>query len=202
MAQRKTRKAQKKKVTTIPELKRSFDRLDVETQKLVASPGATSQKVAKFQKLWMSIFHKSVSKEAAEAYLAIKRRGKKHNKTRKQRGGMAPVDYQLRPGIDGPVGTFPAYQSAGLAFYDQINQRGQAEECGVKNFTPAVPVSIGSNQAGGTLGDFLTSATLRPITPSIPASHLENLQTYLQGRPLPPSSDPVTGNPPYIHSMS
>ncbi len=201
MAQRKTRKAQKKKTQTIPELKRAFDRLDTETQKLVATSGPISQKVASFQKLWFSIFHKTITKEAAEAYLAVKRRGKRHAKTLKQRGGMAPVDYQLRPGIDGPYGTFPAYQSSGLAFYDQINQIGRSEECGVKNFTPAVPLSMGSNQAGGSFNDFLTSASLRLVPPSAPPSHLQNLQTVLQGRPLPPSPDPVTGHPPYVTSL-
>ena len=68
---RKTKRVSKKRNLTIPELKRSFDHLDTETKKILAS--SATDKVARFQKVWFSIFHKSVKKEAAEAYLAIKR---------------------------------------------------------------------------------------------------------------------------------
>jgi hypothetical protein len=197
---RKTKRAlSKTKIMTIPELKHSFDRIDNETGKILSTAAPMSEKVARFQKLWQSVFQKSVKKEAAEAYLAIKRKTRPRKTRKAQRGGMAPVSgYELGPGVSGPYGTYPAYVVNGLAPY----HRGISEECGVKDIGPQIPADMGSAavQAGGNSGiaDMTTAFSMRPINPNIPPSTFESLQLSFQGRPQPPSSDPVSSTAPYI----
>jgi len=193
---KKTRKLSKRKISTIPELKRSFDHLDAETQKILAAPGSPLEKVKRFQKVWMNIFHKTVSKEAAEAYLAIKKKGRRST-TRKQRGGMAPLDYTLRPGIDGPYGNFPAYVQSGLDY----PMPGIKESCGVTNSGPHISASLGSNHVGGA-APFIQNLTAlamgQSLPSSVPPSVLQDMHTKMNGEPLGLSGDPVTNKPPYM----
>jgi hypothetical protein len=191
---RKTRKVSKKKLSTIPELKRSFDHLDAETQKILVAPGSPLEKVKRFQKVWINIFHKTITKEAAEAYLAIKR--KRRGRTRKQHGGMAPLDYTLRPGIDGPYGHFPSYVQSGI----DHPMPGILEGCGVTNSGPQISQSLGTNMVGGapSLMDVGNAFAMRPITANIPPSVFQDIQSSMKGMPLGPPSDPVTNKPPYV----
>ena len=117
-------------------------------------------------------------------------------KSKKQRGGAiplagAPLDYQLRPGIDGPHGVYPAYVEKGLSFYDTVNQIGMKAECGVKDITPAIPKDMGSNQAGGaanvSLKDFASAMTFKPFDSTVPSSVFQDIRTAYLGKDLPPS---------------
>jgi hypothetical protein len=189
----------KGKAMTIPELKQAFDALERETHTLLKEKN-TAQHVRKFQGIWKSIFHRPVSAKAAESYLQIKRSSSSSSssgKTRKQKqhGGAAalagaPLDYMTRPGVDGVHGSFPAYQAQGLSFYNTINKDGLFQDCGVKDITPVVPVSIGSNQVGGTFSDLSHATMYKPIHSSVPATPLQDAQTYFQGRPLGASPAP------------
>jgi len=170
------------KVLTIPELKRSFDAVDAGVKDILKRGDSNEKQIKEFQGLWRSIFHRTISTDAAEGYLRVKRgapvAGPK--KTRKaQRGGAAlagaPLDYMTRPGIDGAYGNFPTYQAQGLSFYNTINKDGLFESCGKQDITPVVPASIGDNtfMKGGGI-------------PSL----FETARTYWQGKPLSPSPDP------------
>jgi len=201
---KKTRKASKKRVSTIPELKRSFDHLDTETRKIIAAPGTQGEKVKRLQKVWMNIFHKSLTKDAAESYLAIKKRSKGTRRaTRRQRGGMAPLDYTLRAGIDGPHGNFPAYVQSGFGV--GYPMPGVKESCGVTDSGPHISASLGSNQVGGAPGtgpgalmNLATAFGGYGVLPSIPPSAVQDFQSTLRGQPIGPSSDPVTNKPNYM----
>jgi hypothetical protein len=183
---------------SIPELKHSFDSLEQGTHSILKEKVDTKQHVRKFQSLWKSIFHRPVSAEAAEAYLQIKRGAPRRGKTRKQKGGApaalagAPLDFTTRPGIDGVHGSFPAYQTQGLNFYDKINQEAMFQDCGVKDITPAVPVSIGSNefQKGGSLSDVLHVASYKPIQSQSPPTMFQDGETYFKGQQLGASPAP------------
>lgn len=134
----------------IPELKEAFTAMEVETHALLKKGLPDAEAVKELQKVWKSIFHRSISAEAAKSYLEIKR-SKRGKKTRRQKGGAvplagAPLDYTTRPGIDGTYVSVPAYQVQGLAAYDKFNQEGMVQECGTKDFTPVVPADIGSNE--------------------------------------------------------
>lgn len=188
------------KALSIPELKKAFDAVDAETKSILKMASKDAQ-IKAFQTLWRSVFHRPVTKEAAEGYLAIKRTAGPagpRGKTRKMRGGStapiagAPLDYVTRPGIDGVHGSFPTYQAQGLSFYNTVNQEGMAQECGIKDITPQVPASIGSNEvmSGGAASDFAQILGNRPVAAVSPPSFTQNIQSYWQGRPVGPSSDP------------
>lgn len=200
---RKTRKVKKlakqeQKPLTIPELRKAFDAIDAKVEQLRGADKSTQ--ISEFKKTWKVIFGRDVSTKAVEAYLHVKLaekgKGKKiTRKMKKQQGGAlplagAPLDYQLRPGIDGPYGVYPAYVEKGLTFYDSINQIGMKAECGVKDFTPNIPKGMGSNQAGGantTFKDFASAMTFKPFDSTVPSSVFQDIRSAYLGKDLPPS---------------
>ena len=194
---KKSNKQEQQKPLTIPELRKAFDAIDAKVEQLRGAEKSTQ--ISEFKKTWKSVFGRDVSTKAVEAYLHVKLavgKGKKATrKMKKQRGGAmplagAPLDYQLRPGIDGPHGVYPAYVEKGLTFYDSINQIGMKAECGVKDFTPNVPKDMGSNQAGGanaTFKDFASAMTFKPFDSTVPSSVFQDIRTAYLGKDLPPS---------------
>jgi hypothetical protein len=186
------------KALSIPELKHAFDALDQGTRLLLKEGSAETQTKA-FQTLWKNLFHHPVSKDAAEAYLAIKRSKPMNTMTRRtnrhsMKGGAAlagaPLDYMTRPGIDGVHVSVPSYLSQGLTFYNQINQESLQKECGITDITPKVPLMIGSNEVmkgGAGLADLMAS---RPAAATSPPNLFQTVQTYWSGKAVGPSSDP------------
>ena len=196
MAGSKSRKVnstrRSKKAMTIPQIKNSFDAIGRATHDILRDGSSEAEQVKKFQAAWKSIFHRPVKADAAEAYLQFKRtvseKKPSRSRTRKLKGGAAalagaPLDYTLRPGVDTVYGNFPEYQSAGLKFYDTVNQEGMFQECGVKDISPQI-------QAGGTVGDFAHQLLLSPQAQSVPPTLINDIQQGLSGRPLGPSPAP------------
>ncbi len=187
MVSKKTRKnktSKKSHSMTIPELKHAFEKVEAKVQSVRSKP--MSEQIKEFQASWKEIFGRDLEKSAAEAYLKVRMTEKPKRMTRKMKkmkGGAAPLagaplDYQTRPGIDGPsfngAVSYPAYLSAGLAGYDKFNQFAYKADCGVKDITPSLPAGLGSNQAGG----------------AIPSSVFEDVRTAYSGGLLPPSPAP------------
>jgi hypothetical protein len=145
------------KLMNIPELKESFSIIDTKTHELLKEGLDEKELIKQFQALWKSVFHRSVTPEAAKAFLEVKRASKGKKGTRKnkasnlkQSGGFAPLagaplDYTTRPGVDGVHGSFPAYVASGQDSYNKFNQIGLDASCGKVDITPVVPRSIGSN---------------------------------------------------------
>lgn len=202
MAPRKTRKRlAKSRSASIPALKQSFDSLNQAVNDILRSGGSSKQQVKKFQTVWRRIFGRPVDTLAAEAYLKVKSRGH----SRKQRGGSvlqgAPVDFQVRPGIDGSHGSFNPYISSGFSFGNSVNQPGMFQSCGTENTTPQIAVDMGSNAVmkGGKRGggnfmqaasDALFTASTRPFAASVPTTGMVLAQDTALGRPPPPPSAP------------
>ena len=192
---RPTNSTRKKRAAhmTLPELKSTFDQLRKNSQEILRGTKDTKQRIRKFQALWKELFHRPVDAMAAESYLRVMEKGR-HSQTRnakkKQKGGAlsgAPLDFQTRPGVDGVHGSFPAYLTGGLSFYNTINQEGMFKDCGIQDITPAVPYTMGSNKAlvgGGILGDAAFLATTRPVESSVPPSVIQDIQTVMQARNL------------------
>ena len=219
--QSKTRKIQKGYMT-IPQLRKAFDHIESFTVSLLHSTKNADQRRKAFQKEWSKVFHRAVDDKSANAYLQFEEKKGKKGKTKKQKGGAAlsgaPLDYSTRPGINGIYGTFPAYVSSGLAFYNDINKEAPLAGCGTENTTPKVPISIGSNevQTGGkrtrknkkqgnhrggafpSINEFAQALTFRPITSTQPPTTTYTAQMDFKGLPSPPSSTPNTANPPYL----
>ena len=187
MVSKKTRRnktSKKASCMTIPELKHAFDKVEAKVQSIRSL--SMSEQLKQFQSTWKDVFGKDIEKSAAEAYLKVRLSEKPKRMTRKakklMKGGAAlagaPLDYQTRPGIDGPSVSYPAYLSSGLAGYDSFNQFAYKADCGVKDITPTLPAGLGSNQAGGA------------VQSTIPSSVFQDITTAYSGASLPSSPAP------------
>jgi hypothetical protein len=177
------------KPLSIPELRTAFDALDQEARRILRE-GSADKQVKEFQAVWKRIFHRPVSAEAAEGYLAVKRAGRTpRNGTRKQKGGAgalagAPLDYMTRPGVDGAHVSVPQYVSSGLTFYNHINQDALSKGCGVEDITPKIPVGMGSNEVMKGGASDLSMAMFRPAAATVPVNPIQAAQTYWMGKSL------------------
>lgn len=179
---------------TLVEMKSVFDQVRKGTAAIMRDTKEKKKRIKKFQELWRSLFHSPVDPMGAEAYMQVLEKGhaRKSGTRKAQKGGMAPLDFQTRPGIDGTHVSVPQYLTGGLGFYDTINKEGMFQGCGKVDITPVVPESIGSNKfsgGGGTtpltaITDALTLATTRPAESTVPASPLQNAQTKWLGMNL------------------
>ena len=196
--------SRKRRISAIqPSLKHSFDVLEHEVAKILKAGHDPKKRIREFQAVWRKIFGRPVEAIAAEAYLQVKMKPNTPGRTRRQKGGSplagAPLDFTTRPGVDGVHGSFPPYLTSGLSFYNTINQDQLNKGVGLGAFEPAVPASLGSNQAGGSaLYDAAFLATTRPAAPTSPPSMIDDLQTWAQGRPLGASPDPAQNQLKYM----
>ncbi len=139
---------------TIPELREAYEKImALVTSELSKSAGKVSGALLKdVQDSWKKYFGKELEADYAKSLVEYmnsemgrKSASRKTRRNRKsQRGGMAPLDYQTRAGIDGVYGKFPPYVGSG--FEVGVPQISQATLCGKVDTTPAVTAMIGSNQ--------------------------------------------------------
>ena len=166
--------------TTIPELRKAFEAVDA---KIKANPKMT---VSDLQNIWKTIFGRPIGEEEAKSYLELQAKpksggGKRTRKNRKQKGGVAPIDYTLRPGIDGTHGSYLPYVSSGLSFYDSINKIGMDADCGKIDTTREISSEMGSNEVikGGQ----------RMFPAEVPPSIPQDFESSRLGIKLGPSSN-------------
>ena len=194
----RTSKKTKASILTIPELRKAFDHMDsvVESLRKVAKH-SFSDAVLVYKEEWRKTFHRDLSPADAAAYLKF-RFGIQSAKTRRSRtrgqvahmGGAiplagAPLDFSLRPGVNGVYGNFPTYQQEGL---DRYYNSGISEDCGKPNGFPT-DGSSASAQVGGLFeGSRLFSS-------SVPPTSLYKTEMGIMGTKPYPSSD-ATSNPP------
>jgi hypothetical protein len=192
MVKNMTRK--KIKVLTIPQLRKAFVQVDIETKKILSKHPVNDESIKEFTKMWKSIFHRTIDTKAAEAYLTLQSKQNKKKRTRKNKtmkGGMAPVDYMLRPGIDGTHGNFLPYVSSGLSFYNDINKIAMDGDCGKVDITPTIAADMGSNKvSGGASVSELMSQRL--VSSSVPPSVLQDIQNGHLGQKYGDSPNPLT----------
>lgn len=182
---RETKKA-KGSVLTIPQLRKAFDHMDAVVESLrKVSKHSFSDAVARYIEEWRKTFKRELSPADASAYLKF-RFGIKSGMTRRSRtrgGSMsisgAPLDYSLRPGVNGVYGQFPSYQQEGL---DRYYHSGISDDCGKSGITTDVAIA----QQGGAFEGIRIFASANP--PSIPYK----LQMSTLGTPGYPSADPVS----------
>jgi hypothetical protein len=182
---RKTRKVKKEHALSIPEIRNAFEILEKKTL-AIQSMDKKDQK-SEFRKTWKELFRSDIDlpDTAIEAYISIKHKKPRRSRTRKQHGGMAPIDSTLGPGVTGDHGSFLRYLSDGLMHPPEIARQ---LEWGVKDFTPHPLASVQNNtvhKGGGTStgGSFFTN-------PGGPSTTYADLRTVIQGGELPPSGDP------------
>ncbi len=190
---RKTRKIQEKAKAagmTIPELRRAFEHIDAFMDKKVKTLKGKDATSA-FRKEWKKVFGKDVSEAAARDYLDFVAA----SPPKMQKGGAAPLSYEMRAGADIPYGSFPKYVSSGFGF---ANHDSLLSSCGKANgFPTGTPASLGSNQVmkggskkrqtrkqkqeGGGLGNVLMEALTRPFAAQPVPSVQQDTQMLAKG---------------------
>ena len=193
MAKSKTRRGgqRRKNFMTIPEIKSSFDTIEDATYRILREGGTVPEQVKKFQKEWKAIFHRPVRTDSAEAYLKIKQDSKRRsNKTRKQKGGMAPLDYATRPGVSGSYGSFLDYQTMGAT--PTPPRIAMDADCGVKDISPSAAsvAAVQKPQYGGSFSDFAHKIFLSPTAQSVPGTLRNNMEAALNGTNMDSSPAP------------
>lgn len=170
------------KVMTIPQLRKAFETIDFKTKEILSKHPVNDESIKEFQTSWKQVFGKEVDTKTAEAYLRLQTKFKPSRKTRKQKGGMAPLDYTTRPGVEGVHGSFLPYISSGFKFYNDINNIAMDADCGKQDISPVISADMGSNKvhSGGRL-----------IPSTSPPSVLQDMQDLLMGRSVGQSPDPT-----------
>lgn len=193
---RKTSKNVSKDILTVPDLRRSFERIDrfVESKVLRLSE---KEGVQAFRKEWKKVFGQ-IGEQAAKDYLQFMRANK--GQKQKQKGGAvtvlspAPVGYDLRGGE--PNVSVPPYVAGGMAPpADSLPQAGgvflpPAADLGSNEWVPQKggrrrgKKTRRSRQKGGALPSFGTAFaefTSRPLGMSSPPTASQDLQMTMKG---------------------
>jgi len=194
---RRTRKAGG---VTVEGLHASFDKIDKKVEALIGK-GATDSAIAGcIRKAWSEQFHQGLSGPAVKGMISHYRAVHKSSgsrKTRKQRGGMAPIDWIQGAGITDKVyGNFPVEMGTSPLVSKGLDLGRFFESDGgrVCNTTGG-HAPPGLSQKGGG-GGILNSMGMGHFLASVPANGGEQLFNNLQGRPMPlPAASPVTYNP-------
>ena len=192
-------KSEKGKVMTIPQLRKAFESVNSETKKLLEKHPINDESINLFKKIWKKCFGKVIDNQTAESYLRLQAKaskGKRGKTYKKQKGGVAPLDYMVRPGLDGSQGTvqgvygsFLPYLSSELGVHGNMtNNIAMDSDCGIVNTSPTVAFDMGSNKVGGGFGDLLQG---RLIGSTVPPSLLQDIQDVTLQRPLGASPDPT-----------
>lgn len=213
------RKTRRQRVHTIPEVRQSFEHIE----KFVDQHAHLSKDklVSALQKEWMKVFHKTLKKSAAEAFLEHR----PQRRTTRRRGGAAlagaPIDYMLRPGVDLAPGQIPTAAghlplsvgaTSNFGSYVPYVDKGfwnPEQAATVTGGWPIPYAGTGSNtvkggsqsskssshkrkaRRGGSMGSLLSQAFTRPIPSGMPPGVLQDMQDMWHGKTVGPSPDQV-----------
>lgn len=196
---RRTRKAGG---VTVEGLHASFDKIDKKVEVLIGK-GATDSAIACcIRKAWSEQFHQGLSGPAVKGMISHYRAVHKSSssgsrKTRKQRGGMAPIDWIQGAGITDKVfGNFPVEMGTSPLVSKGLDLGRFFESDGgrVCNTTGG-HAPPGLSQKGGG-GGILNSMGMGHFFASVPRNIGEGVVSTVQGSPiLNPVASPVTYAP-------
>jgi len=221
---RRTRKSTKG-LYSIPELRRSFEYIEQYVDNKIQSKETNKNIIKNLRKEWKRVFSKEINKKSAEAL--VKDRSKFKRNTLRKRGGMAPIDYALRPGVYLAPGQIPIaghLPTSGLVpsdfgNYTEYIDKGFFNPNIAQSYDPlsyqtrfpiTVPEGMGSNlfkggrakrrtrKRGGSMGSLLSEAFQRPIPASSPPAILQDMQSMWNGTSTGPSPDQVQRQPVYV----
>ena len=197
------------KTMSLPELRTGLQYIEAYAGKVLAKTDDMRQAAADFANEWYAVFQKKLSLDAATDYL--KHATTYSAKGAKQKGGMAPVDYQLRAGVLPPYGTFLPYVDKG--FDVGIPAMSQTELCAAGGSLHGPLITpfpdTGSNlmkggrktrkQRGAGFMDTLKQVWSHPA-PSNPTSVTTDAVNAWRGKDLGPGPDSTTRAYPYVSS--
>jgi hypothetical protein len=179
----------------LKKLRAAFDSMEQFVDKLGPKvKHSFSDAVSAYKEEWRRVFKRDISPADAAAYLKFRfnLKGKSAMTRRsKMRGGAfaatpiagAPLEYQMRAGVNGVYGNFPSYQQEGL---DRYYGSAISADCGKPNGFPT-DGSAASQAGGGASMD----ALFRPLQSS-PTNMAYTTMMEHKGVPAYPTSDPVS----------
>ena len=161
------------KVMDIPQLRQGMHYISQKAQELVRSAKSLPVAARQFAREWKQIFGKTLPIKAAEKYLKHVRGSFRF--TRKQRGGVAPLDYTMGPGANAPYGKYPEYLMRGGL---EPPMPGQSSSCGSEagKWEPIASAQQGGGIFGQIFGGlvdndltrYMSGMAQRPVTSQNP----------------------------------
>jgi len=208
---------------TVQELKKDLAAFTKQATEIVHAESDEYEAVKKLQSAWKDVFHTVLDATSAKGFVKhFKGKSTKSTKPskstkatrrRKQRGGMAPLAYQMGPGVPsalthGNFTTNVATDSRPQHDLDVYFNSGMSRTAGTETWRfPTVPAGMGSNQVGGrrtrrrrqrggaslleSIGQIVNQAT-------VPPSLAQTTYGAYSGQAPAASSDPTV--PAWSHS--
>jgi hypothetical protein len=206
---RKTRKA---RGLTVESLHASFERIDKKVHALLAKKATDSDLACCIHKSWKEQFHIPVSDSAVKALIMHYRavhspssgssKGKRMSR-RKQRGGMAPLDYVMGPGLAAQTfGRFPVEMGTTPSVLNGLDL-GRFYESNAGRSCDTTGGHNALNQRGGASfwQDLMTPSNISStvlnghMPTSVPVNGPQSLVNAIQGgQPLGPYASPVASS--------
>ena len=200
---------------SLPELRTGLQYIEAYAGTVLQKTDDMRQAAADFANEWYAVFQKKLSLDAATDYLkhATTYSSTTGAKSAKQKGGMAPVDYQLRAGTLAPYGTYLPYVEKG--FDVGVPAMSQGELCaaggslhgplltpfpdtgsnamkgGSRSRSRSLSRSLKREQHGAGFLDTLKQVWAHPA-PSNPSSVTTDLVRAVRGQDIGPGPDSTT----------
>lgn len=169
---------------SVASLHSSFEKLDGKIRHAIQKGATESALAATLRKEWSKQFHQPLSTAAVKGMASHYRTLYGTRKTRKQRGGMAPLDWTMGQGVTAAVyGRFPTEIASSpqvLKDLDRFYESQVSRSCDSTGGAPAP-----GNQKGGGLFDAFMAGH---APASVPRNAVEVGVSTVQGAPY--------GNPP------
>lgn len=133
---------------SLPELRTGLQYIEAYAGSVLQKTDDMRQAAADFANEWYAVFQKKLSLDAATEYLKHATSYSASKGKGKQKGGMAPVDYQLRAGTLPPYGTYLPYVEKG--FDVGVPAMSKTELCAAGGSPALIPFpETGSNSMKG-----------------------------------------------------
>jgi len=160
---------------------------------------------------WRRLFHGTLDSESVRGFARHFRTDRSSTrKQRKQKGGAAPIAYQMGPGIPSATinGHYPTDASTDPQSKHDMDvyfNSGMSRTAGTESWRfPTVPVGMGSNKVGGGRtrrtrrkkqkggANLLQTIGQVPFLPGAPLTSVQQGYAAYSGQPSAPNSDPTS----------
>jgi hypothetical protein len=194
----------------ITELKEDLATFTKKAKEAVQSSSNDVDALKQIQQLWKKQFHGSLDATSAKGFVAHFKQGKKGTrKNRNQKGGSAPIAYQMGPGVPSAMtyGHFPTDVSTDKPSQHDLDvyfNSGMSRTAGTESWRfPTVPPGMGSNKVGGGRrstrrnrkqkggASLLQTIGQIPFQAAVPPSVIQTAYGAYSGQTPAPSSDPT-----------
>jgi hypothetical protein len=166
-------------VVSVEGLRASFDKIDAKARSAIEAGQPDGAVADAIRKAWVEHFHQDLSITALKGLVIHYRSLYRTRKTRKQRGGMAPLDWTMGQGTTAPVcGSFPVEigstaRTVAALDHDRYFENSASSACDGTGYPPP-------KQVGGGIFDALFNG--HAMT-SVPPNMLEKGANNVMGAP-------------------